>query len=185
MYKRQVTGLALFVALASWGNAVVEQLVTGSTAERVLYALRVRVFAHLQRLSLDYYDREMGGRVMTRMTTDVDAMQQLLATGLVQAIVSAVTCGGVAIALVIMSPPLAFVTAAIVPPLALATWLYRQRAHVAYDKARERVAEVNADFQENLSGVRVAQAYSREERNEGDLDPVSYTHLTLPTIYSV
>ncbi|MEO5680094.1 MAG: ABC transporter ATP-binding protein, partial [Acidimicrobiales bacterium] len=160
------TGLALLVALASWGNAVVEQLVTGSTAEKVLYALRVRVFAHLQRLSLNYYDREMGGRVMTRMTTDVDAMQQLLATGLVQAVVSFVTCGGVAVALVLMSPPLALATAAIVPPLALATWLYRQRAHVAYDRARDRVAEVNADFQENLSGVRVAQAYSREGRNE-------------------
>ena len=158
--------LALLVAVLSWGNAVAEQLVTGKTAERVLYALRVRVFAHLQRLSLDYYDREMGGRVMTRMTTDVDAMQQLLATGLVQAVVSAVTCGGVAVALVVMSPPLALATATIVPPLALATWLYRQRAHVAYDRARERVAEVNADFQENLSGVRVAQAYSREERNE-------------------
>jgi len=160
------TVLALLVALASWGNAVAEQLVTGSTAERVLYALRVRVFAHLQRLSLDYYDREMGGRVMTRMTTDVDAMQQLLASGLVQAVVSGVTCGGVAVALVVMSPPLALVTSAIVPPLALATWAYRRRAHVAYDRARDRVAEVNADFQENLSGVRVAQAYSREERNE-------------------
>jgi len=161
-----VSAVALLIALASWGNAVAEQMVTGSTAERVLYALRVRVFAHLQRLSLDYYDREMGGRVMTRMTTDVDALQQLLATGLVQAVVSGVTCGGVAVALVIMSPPLALVTSAIVPPLALATWLYRQRAHRAYDRARDRVAEVNADFQENLSGVRVAQAYSREGRNE-------------------
>ncbi len=160
------TALALLVALASWGNAVVEQLVTGSTAEKVLYALRVRVFAHLQRLSLDFYDREMGGRVMTRMTTDVDAMQQLLATGLVQAVVSGVTCGGVAVALVVMSPPLALVTAAIVPPLAVATFLYRRRAHTAYDRARDRVAEVNADFQESLSGVRVAQAYSREGRNE-------------------
>jgi len=160
------TALALLVALASWGNAVVEQLVTGSTAEKVLYALRVRVFAHLQRLSLDFYDREMGGRVMTRMTTDVDAMQQLLATGLVQAVVSGVTCGGVAVALVVMSPPLALVTAAIVPPLAVATWLYRRKAHTAYDRARDRVAEVNADFQESLSGVRVAQAYSREGRNE-------------------
>ncbi len=160
------TALALLVALASWGNAVVEQLVTGSTAEKVLYALRVRIFAHLQRLSLDYYDREMGGRVMTRMTTDVDAMQQLLATGLVQAVVSGVTCGGVAVALVVMSPPLALVTAAIVPPLAVATWAYRRKAHTAYDRARDRVAEVNADFQESLSGVRVAQAYSREGRNE-------------------
>ena len=63
-------------------------LVTGRTAERLLFALRIRIFAHLQRLSLDYYDREMGGRIMTRMTTDVEALSQLLQTGLINAIVS-------------------------------------------------------------------------------------------------
>ena len=58
---------------------------TGRTAERVLYGLRIRIFAHLQRLSLDYYDRELAGRIMTRMTTDIEALTQLLQTGLVAA----------------------------------------------------------------------------------------------------
>ena len=99
---------------------------------------------------------------MTRMTTDIDALQQLLQTGLVSALVSLLSCVGVGIALTVMNPRLALITALVVPPLALATWLYRSRARRAYDMARERVAAVNADFQENISGVRVAQAFGRE-----------------------
>ena len=68
---------------------------TGYTAERLLFALRIRIFSHLQRLSVDYYDREMAGRVMTRMTTDVDALSQLLQSGLIQALVSILSFFGV------------------------------------------------------------------------------------------
>ena len=155
----------LAVTLVGWGVSRAYTLVTGRTAERLLYALRIRVFAHLQRLSLDYYDRELAGRVMTRMTTDVEALQQLLQTGLVSAIVSAATCFGVLVFLVALSPPLAMAAAVVFPPLAIATWLYRARSHARYAQARDRIAAVNARFQEGLSGVRVAQAYAREERD--------------------
>jgi ATP-binding cassette, subfamily B, bacterial len=158
-------GVFLAAALLDWLVTRTYTLVTGRTAERLLYALRVRVFAHLQRLSLDYYDREMGGRVMTRMTTDVEALQQLLQTGLVNAIVSLATCVGVFVFLVVLSPPLALAAASVLPPLALATWLYRRRSGALYSLARDRIAAVNANFQESLSGVRVAQAYTREDRN--------------------
>jgi ATP-binding cassette subfamily B protein len=155
----------LAAALADWGVTRTYTLVTGRTAERLLYALRIRVFAHLQRLSLDFYDREMAGRVMTRMTTDIEALQQLLQTGLVNAIVSLATCVGVLAFLVVLSPPLALAAASVLPPLALATWWYRRRSGALYATARDRIATVNANFQESLSGVRVAQAYIREDRN--------------------
>jgi ATP-binding cassette subfamily B protein len=155
----------LGAAIADWVVTRTYTLVTGRTAERLLYALRVRIFAHLQRLSLDYYDREMAGRIMTRMTTDVDALQQLLQTGLVSAIVSVFTCGGVFVFLVLLSPRLALVTSLVLPPLALATMWYRSRSSRLYNLARDRIAAVNANFQESLSGVRVAQAYVREDRN--------------------
>jgi ATP-binding cassette, subfamily B, bacterial len=158
-------GVFLVAAVLDWAVTRVYTLVTGRTAERLLYALRVRVFAHLQRLSLDYYDRELGGRVMTRMTTDVEALQQLLQTGLVTAIVSLATCVGVFAFLVVLSPPLALAAASVLPPLAVATWLYRRRSSALYALARDRIAAVNANFQESLSGVRVAQAYTRENRN--------------------
>ena len=85
----------LAVQLLSWGNQIVELMHTSHTAERIMYSLRARTFGHLQRLSLDYYDREMGGRIMTRMTTDVEALAQLLQQGLLLALTSIVSCVGV------------------------------------------------------------------------------------------
>lgn len=155
----------LVAALGDWIVTRIYTLVTGRTAEQLLYALRIRIFAHLQRLSLDYYDRELAGRIMTRMTTDVEALQQLLQTGLVTALVSLATCVGVFGFLVVLSPPLALATASVLPPLALATWWYRRKSSAVYNTARDRIAAVNANFQESLSGVRVSQAYTREARN--------------------
>ena len=157
--------LFLAVACLDWAITYGYTLVTGRTAERLLYALRIRIFAHLQRLSLEFYDREMGGRVMTRMTTDVEALSQLLQTGLISAIVSLFTCAGVFVFLIALSPELALVAASVLPPLALATWWYRRRSAKAYELARDTIATVNANLQESLSGVRVAQAYTREGRN--------------------
>ncbi len=158
---------AVFLAVVTfdWLVSVAETLVTGRVAERVLYGLRIRVFSHLQRLSLDYYDRELGGRIMTRLTTDIEALTQLLQTGLVNAVVSLLTCLGVGVALFVMNPRLALITMAIAPPLAIGTVWFRRASGRAYDEARERIGTVNADFQESLSGVRVAQAYVRERRN--------------------
>lgn len=155
----------LVVVLADLGVLVGQTFLTGRTAERILWSLRVKVFSHLQRLGLDYYDREMGGRVMTRMTTDIEALTRLLQTGLVNAIVALLTSLGVGVALLVLDWRLALIALAIVPLLALATSLFRRRSSLAYDDARDKVATVNADFQESLSDVRVAQAYVREDQN--------------------
>ncbi|QXC63184.1 ABC transporter ATP-binding protein/permease [Aquihabitans sp. G128] len=155
----------LLVVVLDLGVMVGETFLTGRTAERALWSLRVKVFAHLQRLGLDYYDREMGGRVMTRMTSDIEALTQLLQTGLVNAIVALLTCVGVGVALALMDWRLALLALLVVPPLAIATSLFRRRSAAAYDDARDKVAVVNADFQESLTDVRVAQAYVREDQN--------------------
>ena len=81
------TGLFAITVLVDWVVTWGYTFVTGRTAERMLFALRVKIFAHLQRLSIDYYDRELGGRIMTRMTTDVEALSQLVQTGLINAVV--------------------------------------------------------------------------------------------------
>jgi ATP-binding cassette subfamily B protein len=167
----------LFAALADWGLTWSYTRVTGHTAERLLFALRIRIFSHLQRLGLDYYDREMAGRLMTRMTTDVDALQQLLQTGLINAIVSLLTCVGVFVFLIFLSPPLAAVAALVLPPLFIATWWYRRESGRVYAVARDRIAAVNANFQESLSGVRVAQAYVREGTNVQDFRGVNSEYL--------
>jgi ATP-binding cassette subfamily B protein len=132
----------------------------------MLHALRVKVFAHLQRLGVDYYEHEMAGRIMTRMTTDIDALSQLLQNGLVNALVNLVTFVGVGVALVFIDPTLAVITASILPPLVIATLWFRSASTRAYSIARDRIAAVNANLQEGLSGVRVSQAFVREDKNQ-------------------
>jgi ATP-binding cassette subfamily B protein len=172
------SGLFLLAVLTDWVVTWGYTRVTGVTAERMLFALRVKIFAHLQRLSLGYYDRELAGRVMTRMTTDVEALSQLIQTGLINAIVGGLTCVGVFVFLVILSPPLALAAATVLPPLLLATWWYRRRSSVAYGRARESIATVNANLQESLSGVRVSQAYVREGRNIEGFRDVNQQYLS-------
>lgn len=154
--------LALLAVTVQWSAQVGETLMTGRTGERVLYALRLKIFAQLQRLGLDYYERELTGRIMTRMTTDVDALSTFLQTGLVTAFVSVVTFFGIMGALLVIDLELALVVFATLPPLIVATWFFRRASVKAYELARERVSVVNADLQESVSGLRIVQAFRRE-----------------------
>jgi len=159
-------GVALAVTLADWVIQVWQARVTGRMGERLLYVLRVKTFAQLQRLGLDYYERELAGRIMTRMTTDVDALSTFLQTGLTTAIVSLLSFFGVLVALLILDVELALVVIAVLPVLIVATVVFRRRSSAAYTEARERVSAVNASLQENLTGLRVAQAFGREDVNQ-------------------
>ncbi|MGQ0520179.1 MAG: ABC transporter ATP-binding protein [Actinomycetota bacterium] len=161
------------VALANWFNVYAQQRYTRRTAEELLYSLRVRIFGHLQGLGLDYYDREMPGRIMTRMTTDVETLSTLLQNGLLNAVVSFLSFFGVAGAMLLMNVRLSLATLTVLVPLVLATIWFRRLSAAAYDTARDRIATVNANLQESLSGVRVAQAYGREKRNIGDFRRVT------------
>lgn len=157
--------IALAVVGVDWLVQGAETRLTGRTGERVLYVLRVKIFAHLQRLGLDYYERELAGRIMTRMTTDVDALSSFLQTGLVTALVSVLTFFGILVALLVLDVSLALAVFAMLPPLIVATLIFRVKSSRAYSEARERVSVVNADLQENVAGLRVAQAFGREPRN--------------------
>jgi ATP-binding cassette subfamily B protein len=156
----------LFVALVGWIDHMAQTFITGRTAERVLYALRIRIFAHLQRLSLSYYDQELGGRIMTRMTSDVEALTNVMQQGLVTALTSLVTCAGVAVTMLLLEPRLGLATMAVAVPLAIGAGFFRHYSRRAYDDARERISLVNADLQERVSGVRVTQAFVREGHND-------------------
>ncbi|MER7774663.1 ABC transporter ATP-binding protein [Streptomyces sp. NPDC096191] len=157
-----VSLLGLFAVLAQWTAQTGEIRMTGRTGERILYSLRLKIFAQLQRLGLDYYERELTGRIMTRMTTDVDALSTFLQTGLVTAFVSIVTFFGILVALLVIDVQLAFVVFATLPPLIIATYFFRKASVKAYELARERVSTVNADLQESVAGLRIVQAFRRE-----------------------
>ncbi|MEU7098919.1 ABC transporter ATP-binding protein [Streptomyces longwoodensis] len=154
--------LGLLTVLVQWAAQTGEIRMTGRTGERVLYSLRLKIFAQLQRLGLDYYERELTGRIMTRMTTDVDALSTFLQTGLVTAFVAVVTFFGIMVALLVLDVQLALVVFATLPPLVVATFFFRRASVKAYELARERVSAVNADLQESVSGLRILQAFRRE-----------------------
>ena len=156
-------GVFLVATLVDLVDEIAETFVTGRAAQRIMLSLRIRIWAQLQRLSLDYYEREMAGRIMTRMTTDVDQFESLIENGLLSALVSIVTFVGVGVALVIINTDLGLCTLSVAVPLALATVVFRKKAARLYSMSRERIAIVNADFQESLSGVREAQAFVHED----------------------
>jgi ATP-binding cassette, subfamily B, bacterial len=156
-------GLALIIG--DWIVESVQTMVTGRTGERLLYTLRMKSFAHLQRLGLDYYEREMAGRIMTRMTTDIDALSSFLQNGVSTAVVSVLTFFGIMGALVIVDWRMSLVVFSVLPFLITATVIFRRKSAHAYNEARDRISVVNADLQENVAGMRVTQAFRREGVN--------------------
>jgi ATP-binding cassette, subfamily B, bacterial len=160
-----LAGLA--IAFADYFVNIAETMVVGRNGERLLFTLRVKIFAQLQRLGLDFYERELSGRIMTRMTTDVDALSTFLQTGLVQMVNAGLTFFGVLGALLIINIRLGLYVLAIMPFVIAATFVFRAKSSKAYTEARERVSVVNADLAENVAGLRVTQAYGRESVNAG------------------
>ncbi|MGC0423381.1 ABC transporter ATP-binding protein [Embleya sp. AB8] len=160
-----VSLIAVAIVVADWFVNVAQAMIAGRTGERLLYTLRVKTFAHLQRLGLDYYERELSGRIMTRMTTDVDALSTFLQTGLISAVVSVLTFFGIMVALLVLDWELGLIVMSVLPLLIAATVVFRSKSSKAYTEAREKVSVVNADLQENVAGLRVSQAFRREERN--------------------
>ncbi|MFF7592162.1 ABC transporter ATP-binding protein [Kitasatospora purpeofusca] len=156
---------ALVIVLLDWLVQGAENRVSGRTGERVLYTLRLKIFAHLNRLGLDYYERELSGRIMTRMTTDLDSLTSFLQTGVVTAVVSLLTFLGIFAALLVIDAGLALAVFAVLPLLAVATLVFRRKSKAQYEISRDLISTVNADLQENVAGMRIVQAFRRLDAN--------------------
>jgi ATP-binding cassette subfamily B protein len=153
------------LVLADWVVEAIQTMVTGRMGERLLYTLRLKAFAHLQRLGLDFYEKEMAGRLMTRMTSDIDALSTFLQNGVSTTVVSILTFFGIAGALIVVNWRMSLVVFAVIPILIVATVIFKRRSSKAYNEARDRISAVNADLQENVAGMRVTQAFRREGVN--------------------
>ncbi len=139
-----------------------EIIAVAAVGQRVLYAVRTKLFGHLQKLSLDFYERERTGRVVARMTNDIDAMSDLVTDGLVTFITSVITLVGIAVILVLMDWQLALATLTVAPALALAATRFRRQSSAAWRRVRETATVVTVQLQEALSGVRAIQAFRRQ-----------------------
>jgi ATP-binding cassette subfamily B protein len=139
---------------------------TGKLAAQVMNDLRVRVYAHIQRLSLDYFTEEKAGVIMTRMTSDIEALQQLLQDGLAQFAIQGLTMVFVSAVLLSYNWKLALITIALVmPALTIASLWFRSASERAYLRVRDGLAGVISDVAESLSGVRVVASYNRQRNN--------------------
>jgi ATP-binding cassette subfamily B protein len=132
------------------------------TGQNVVFDIRTEVFAHLQRLPAAFFDRTPVGRLMTRVTTDVEALNEAFTSGLVLLLADFVKLAGIVVILVAMDWRMALVTFASVPPMLAVSWWFRVRVRDAYRDIRTAVARLNAHLQENVSGMRIVQLFRRE-----------------------
>jgi ATP-binding cassette, subfamily B, multidrug efflux pump len=169
--RRDRTGLALSM-LALLATYVIGSLATrgqvyqvGRVGQSVIASLRARLFARLQRLPLSFSDRQPVGDLVSRVANDVDTLNQLLSQGLTQLLGSLFSLAGIIVVMVVLNPRLALVSFTIIPVMAAVTVYFGGRSRIAFRTTRQTVGSVTADVQEEIIGVREAQAFNRTEEN--------------------
>jgi ABC-type multidrug transport system fused ATPase/permease subunit len=162
---RLVVVVAIFVAagLANWATYYLETYMTGWVGERILADLRVHLFSHLQKLSLGFFERNRAGVIISRLTNDVEAIDQLVTDGVTSLVQNVLTLVGTAVILFVLDWRLALATCAVIPLMSVATAIFRKRNARAYSAVRERLGLVTATLAEDIAGMRVVQAFTREQ----------------------
>ena len=165
--------LVLVLALiVRYGQTVLLQM----TGQRIVQDMRVEIFSHLQRLHVAYFDRHPVGRLMTRVTTDVDAVNELFTSGVVTVFGDLFTLFGIMGVMLALDFRLALVTFSVLPLFFLVTDWFRRGAREAFRETRKWVAKMGAFLQENLSGMSVVQLFRREERNAEEFSGLNRAH---------
>jgi len=158
-----IVAVFVVIGVAGWIAGYWQAYLSSWVGNRVLLDLRRQVFRHLMRLELGHHERTPTGRSVSRLTADIEAVNQLVVEGATSLVINGLTLIGVVIILLAYDWKLALAAFLIFPLLAVGTWWFRVRATRAYRLTRERVAVVLSVLQENLSGIRVVQAHGREE----------------------
>ena len=189
-------GLLRTLALLFLGSLVLEFLcdygqayLTAWMGQRVMADLRLTVFSHLQRLSVSYFDRNPVGRLMTRVTSDVETLNELFSSGVVTVFGDLFTLVAIVVNMLIVDWRLALVAFAVIPLMALAAVTFRRHVRDSFSEIRVRLARLNAFLQEHLTGVRVVQLFGREEAEAKAFSRINDDHLRAHlrsiTIYAV
>src|SRR6476469_8277151 len=160
-----IVAVFLLAGLANWGMSYVQTYLTGWVGERILADLRLKLFRHLQRLSLNFYERNRAGVIISRLTNDVEALDQLVTDGVTTLVQNSLTLVGTAVLLFILDWRLALATLAVIPVMSVGTILCRIHSSRAYAAVRERLGLVTATLAEDIAGMRIVQAFTRENRN--------------------
>src|SRR5690242_20539427 len=155
----------LLAGLATWGLSYAQTYLTGWVGERILADLRNKLFGHLQHLSLGYFERNRAGVIISRLTNDVEALDQLVTDGVTSLVQNTLTLVGTAILLFVLDWRLALATLAVIPLMSVATVIFRVRSTRAYRDVRERLGLLTATLAEDIAGMRMVQAFTREQQS--------------------
>ena len=172
-------GIALAFLAVLAGYFVCEYVQTWTMqmmGQRIMFDLRMQIHRHLQRLDLRFYDRNPVGRLMTRVTTDVDALNELFASGVIAVVRDVVMLAGIMVVLLVMDWRLALVTFAVLPAIAWVTHWFRTNARESYRRVRGCIARINAFLQENITGMATVQLFRREARNFRQFESINRAH---------
>ena len=180
------TVIAVFIAvsLVNLGASYLQTYLTSWVGEHVIYDLRRQLFAHLQKLSLDFFSRQRTGWIVSRLTNDIDALDQLVTDGVTSLVTNSLTFLGAVVFLFILDWRLALATLSVLPCLIAATLWFRSRSARAYAEVRNRIGDVSAHLQESISGIRVLEAFRREKSDYERLDAANarYRDVNMRTV---
>ncbi len=188
--SERISGLLTIAAiyagllLLSFALRYGQTYVTGVLGQLIMYDLRTRIFGHVQRLSIAFFDRNPTGRIVTRVTNDVDVLNELLTSGLVAIIGDVITVVGIGVALLLLNWRLTLITFVVIPLLVVSTSRMRRAMRDAFREVRTRLARINAYISENVSGMQVVQLFNREDRNFRDFDELNrdYRDVTMRSV---
>jgi ATP-binding cassette subfamily B protein len=175
----------LVCAIVNWGATYAQTYLVEWVGQRALQDLRLQIFTHLQRLSIGFYSRNKAGVVISRLTNDVEALDQLVTDGIVTLFSAGLTLLGAAAILVFLDPGLALITFAVFPILLIGSLVFRIVSAEAYRLTREKIAIVTAYLQETLSGIRVVRAFNQERRHRDQFAELNEENRTanMKTVY--
>jgi ATP-binding cassette subfamily B protein len=162
LYAGLIAVCALAAAVGNWAFL----RVAGRVGQDFLYDLRARVYSHVQALSLSFYERYTSGRIISRLTNDIDTLTDLLATGLTSLATATLSILAIAVVLLLLDWRLGLITLLAFPSILLLSHWFRRNSSRAYRAVRQAIALVIVHFTESLGGIRAVQSYSREERNQ-------------------
>jgi ATP-binding cassette, subfamily B, multidrug efflux pump len=170
---------AIYVAMLAFGFLFdfVQTYLMQWTGQKVMFDLRSQIFRHLQRMHIGFYDKNPVGRLVTRVTTDVDALNDMFTSGVVAIFEDIFVLAGILVIMLKMNWKLALITFAVLPFIAIATKLFRDRVRDSYRRIRVAIARINAHLQEHVSGMVVLQLFNREDRAHRKFREVNRVHM--------
>ena len=171
-----VAGAYVLTLAVKLGTEFVQALTLQRTGQRIMFDMRMQIFSHLQNLSPSFYDRNPVGRLITRVVTDVDVLNELFSSGLVSVFGDVFTLMGIIVAMLILDWRMALITLMVLPFIAVATGVFRLKARDSYRRVRIAIAKINAFLNEHITGMPVVQLYNREKKSATRFSAINEEH---------